>query len=412
MKILLITYYFPPCGGAPVQRWLRFIPQLLERGCEITVLCSENGDYPHLDHALLDTVPPSVKVIRAHAPGWQRHWQSMFGTSKALPYGRISRNGGVFYKTLIWLRMNVIVPDLRVFWNPYALRAAKKELQKGHYDIVITTGPPHSSHLMGLTLQKRFAVDWFADFRDPWTDIHYLKLNPPSWLTMLIHKYLETKVLARATGSLVVSQAIANKLPPGNKRVILNGFDPQDFADLAYQQGDGFRIKYVGQLTAGQDPGILYRLCRAIKREYQLYMIGTRLSHQEEHELIVNSRNRALFTPFMNHKAALKEMVEAELLLMIVNDYEGNSGMLTTKLFEYLASRSPILCFSPKSSAAARILETFDGTKVFQYDQIEEAAMWVDSLALGYRTSGDLNPYSVQNQSDSLINVLQAKNID
>ncbi|MCB5295756.1 MAG: hypothetical protein LHW52_04330, partial [Candidatus Cloacimonetes bacterium] len=138
----------------------------------------------------------------------------------------------------------------------------------------------------------------------------------------------------------------------------------------------------------------------------------TRLSHQEEHELIVNSRNRALFTPFINHKAALKEMVEAELLLMIVNDYEGNSGMLTTKLFEYLASRSPILCFSPKSSAAARILETFDGTKVFQYDQIEEAAMWVDSLAPGYRSSGDLNPYSVQNQSDSLINVLQAKNID
>jgi glycosyltransferase involved in cell wall biosynthesis len=409
MRILLITYYFPPCGGAPVQRWLRFLPQLIQRGYEVSVLCSEDGDYPFLDKALLQKIPPKVKVIRAKAPGLQKRWGSLFGKGKSLPYGRIPTDGGLLTRCLVWMRLNLIVPDLRVFWNPSAWRAAKRELNKVPYDMVITTGPPHSSHLLGIKLRKKFGLLWFADFRDPWSGIHYLQLSPPSKLSMWLHRRLEAKVLRDTDAALVVSQAIADGLPPGVKHVILNGYNPKDFSGLRYRPADRFRIKYVGQVTAGQDPGIIVGLCKALRRDFRFSLIGTNLNPEEATALRQSCGNLLQIKPFMNHREALREMVEAELLVLLVNDYEGNSGMLTTKLFEYLASGTPILCFSPGTSAAARILQTIDGAKVFAYHDIAAAATWVDSLVSGSRTKGNIDSYSIDIQADKLDNALRGQ---
>lgn len=408
MRILLITYYFPPCGGAPVQRWLRFLPQLIQRGFDVSVLCSENGDYPFLDDALLKDIPPEVKVIRAKAPGLQKHWGRVFGKGKSIPYGRIPTSGSLISRILVLIRLNLIVPDLRVFWNPSARRAAHRELAQVPYDLIITSGPPHSSHLMGIKLRKKYGVKWYADFRDPWTGIHYLKLSPPWKAAMWLHKKMEAKVLRETDGALVVSEDIANNLPRGKKHVILNGFNPKDFSGLHYRQDTSFRIKYVGQLTAGQDPGIISGLCKVLKRDFSISLIGTRLDPEEEMALRACCGKALEIKAFMSHKEALREMVEADLLILLVNDYEGNSGMLTTKLFEYLASRTPILCFSPPSSAAARILKAIDNSKVFSYQDIGGAALWVETLEQSSRTEGDIDCYSIDKQADKLVEVLQS----
>ncbi|MDD4231296.1 MAG: glycosyltransferase [Candidatus Cloacimonetes bacterium] len=406
MRILLISYYFPPCGGAPVQRWLRFIPHLVRFGYQVTVLCSEHGDYPFIDEALCQKIPPQVQVIRVKAPQWHRIWQKIFGKKSTIPYGRIPPKKSLLTKLFIWLRINLIVPDLRVFWNPAAYRAALSELKTKPYSTLITTGPPHSSHLIGMRLQSKTKIRWFADFRDPWTDIHYLKLNPPLPIVQNIHKYLEKKVLSRADYVLIVSKEIADSLPEGNKLVLLNGFDPHDFEDTKYISSNSFRIKYVGQFTAGQKPSLITDLCKTINREFQLSMIGTQLSSAEVQKLRQSCINTPVLKGYVSHEQAIQEMVDADLLILLVNDYEGNRGMLTTKLFEYLASRTPILCFSPPEGAVVDILSQIDGAKVFSYNQISSAANWVDSLPLGLRCNGNIDSYSIDKQIVTLAEAL------
>jgi len=406
MRILLISYYFPPCGGAPVQRWIRFVPRLVEKGYDVTVLCSKEGDYPFVDEALCAKIPDSVRVIRVKAPSLQKSWKVLFGKDKSVPYGRLPQKADILTRFMVHLRLNLIIPDLRVFWNPAAYKAAWKELKSRPYDTLITTGPPHSSHLIGLKLRKRLSIRWLADFRDPWSEIHYMKLNPPCHLSVKMHKYLEAKVIATADKAVIVSDAIADALPAGNKEVILNGYDPRDFEGLEYQASDTFRIKYIGQLTAGQDPNVFAKLCRSIHRDFQLSLIGTRLNEMERLDLSKSCSKAIVNKEFMNHREALREMVESELLLLLVNDYEGNQGMLTTKLFEYIASGSPILCFSPESSAAARILITIDNAKVYSYSEIKEAANWVDEMEAGIRRKNNIDSYSIDMQLNKLFMAL------
>ncbi|MCB5287989.1 MAG: glycosyl transferase [Candidatus Cloacimonetes bacterium] len=402
MKILLITYYFPPCGGAPVQRWLRFLPLLIERGHQITVITSQGGDYPFIDESLCEKIPPAVNVIRVPAFKMASLWQKFSGSGGEIPYGKLPEERKGLSRLLIWLRLNLIIPDLRVFWNPRALRAAFTELSRKPFDAIITTGPPQSTHLIGLSLSKRLGMKWFADFRDPFSQIHYLKLNPPSRLSMAVYKYLEKKVISSADLNLVVSGAIAEALPEGRKLVIHNGYDPQDFAGIEYTPAEQMRIKYIGQFTQGQDIGLISALCSALNRPYSLSLIGSKIGAKEEAQLRMIASDRLIVKPFVPHAEAVREMVQSELLLLIVNDYEGNRGMLTTKLFEYLASRTPILCLSADDTAAARIIQECQAGKSFGYQQISKAAVWVNQLQTGTRMQGDILSYSVEHQIDKL----------
>ena len=408
MKILLITYYFPPCGGAPVQRWLRFLPHLVSRGHQITVITSKGGDYPFIDESLCEKIPPAVEVIRVPAFKMAGIWQKLSRSGSDIPYGKLPEQRKGLSRLLIWLRMNLIIPDLRVFWNPKALRACLSELSRKPYDAIITTGPPQSTHLIGLKLRKRLRMKWFADFRDPFSQIHYLKLNPPSRLSLAMHKYLEKKVISSADLNLVVSQGIADALPEGRKLVIHNGYDPQDFAGIEYAPAKLMRIKYIGQFTQGQDIGLISALCSRLNRPYSLSLIGSKIGEQEADQLRNETSNSLTIKAFVPHAEAVREMVNSELLLLIVNDYEGNRGMLTTKLFEYLASRTPILCFSAGDTAAAQIIAESQAGKSFGYQQISEAAVWVNELAPGRKTEGDILSYSALYQIDKLDKALRS----
>ncbi len=412
MKILLISYYFPPCGGAPVQRWLRFIPPLVARGHQITVITSKNGDYPFEDPQLCEKIPPAVKVIRVPALGMTRIWKLLSGKNSQMPYGSIPQQAGLVSKILIWLRLNLIIPDLRVFWNPAAYRAALRELRVAPYDTLITTGPPHSSHLLGLKLSRTLRIKWCADFRDPFSQIHYLQLSPPSKTTLAIHRYMERKILAQSDLCTVVSAAIADALPEGSKIVIHNGYNPQDFVALKHRPAGYFRIKYVGQLTAGQNVGLISAFCSLMTRDYTLSLIGTQLGEKQRAELESACAERLRIAAFKPHKGALEEMVNSDLLLLIINDYEGNSGVLTTKLFEYLAARTPILCFCPADSAAAQVIRECKAGNSFAYGQIPEAVKWAESLKSSQRTDGDILSYSIDHQIDILENALLKQNSD
>ena len=207
MKLLLISYYFPPCGGAAVQRWLRFINALDRRGVKVTVVTTREGDYPYTDYSLFDKLPTGIRVLRSKPFGFGSLWR--FLGQKELPYGSLKsrHNDSLLKRTLYWLRLNLIVPDLRIGWNSSAYKLAKAELLKNNYTAVITTGPPHSTHLIGLKLKKNLRIKWCTDFRDPWSEIYYLKLTPPLSLTLNLHKYMERKVIASADLNFIVSRS-------------------------------------------------------------------------------------------------------------------------------------------------------------------------------------------------------------
>ena len=402
MRILLISYYFPPAGGAAVQRWLRFIPQLIKRGVEVSVLCSVGGDYPFVDKSL--KIPPGVRLIRAKAPRMGTLWSAISGARDQLPHGGISASHtSIPARILIWLRLNLIIPDLRVFWNPAAYKAAYKEISSKHYDSVITTGPPHSTHLIGMKLKRKTGIKWYTDFRDPWLNIHYLKLNPPTEIARRIHAHLEAKVLSSADGNFIISEAIAAALPDARKRILPNGFDPNEYVDLKHHTYPRFRIKYVGQITAGHDLQLLTKLAGMWKHDYELSMVGTRLNESDLKSLHLSFGERLRLVPFIPHASALQEMVDSDLLLLILNDYEGNEGMLTTKLFEYLAARSPILCLGTSEGAASRIISDTNAGQCFTPNQLSEAAQWVNSLEKSQRTEGDISLYNVERQIDILL---------
>jgi glycosyltransferase involved in cell wall biosynthesis len=219
----------------------------------------------------------------------------------------------------------------------------------------------------------------------------------------------EKEIVSQADLNLVVSQAISDALPDGHKLVILNGYEPRDFEGLKHNDSPFLRIKYVGQITAGQDIGLFAELFENLEREYRLYMIGTRLTQDEETKLRQACHDRLMIKSFVPHQEAVKEMVDSDILLLIINRLEGNQGILTTKLFEYLASRTPILCLGPPDTAAATIIRECEAGQNFDYHEIPEARKWLEQLPIQQRTTGNIELYSVESQSDILLSAMQSK---
>jgi glycosyltransferase involved in cell wall biosynthesis len=410
-RILLITYYFPPCGGAAVQRWLRLIPELSRLGYKITVLTTRDGDYPVIDQSLMKRIPAEVEIIRTYTPTFGTIWKSVFGQHSSLPYGSLAkeRQSSLLAKIICWIRINLIIPDARVIWNPFAVKAAKHICRTRKIDWVITTGPPHSTHLIGLKLKSKYRIKWMADFRDPWSRIFYITMENQNRLVKLINRHLEAKMVRTADINLVVSQFISDSLPEGNKQVLYNGYDQNQFNKTDYEKGNKFRIKYIGSLTGGQDiRQILEYLERFVNRygisDLELVFVGTM-----QFELRTYSYSYR-FTDFLSHDEAVKEMVNSEMLVLLINNYDGNQGMLTTKLFEYLASQTPILCLGPVAGEAARIIT--EARAGVTYHELSDDFSFVLNLYEHWKASNvqrndcDVRQWSVQQQINIVAGLL------
>ncbi|MBM4404025.1 MAG: glycosyl transferase [Candidatus Cloacimonetes bacterium] len=416
LRILLITYYFPPCGGAAVQRWLRFLPHLVENGCLVDVIAPEKADYPVRDNSLLRYIPAEVGVFRTPNLVISRIWGFFFPRIQ-MPYGNLKkdRSAGLLTRIALWLRINLIIPDIRIIWNRYAKDYAGLMILRRNYDVIITTGPPHSTHLLGMNLQMYFQIPWIADFRDPWSEIHYLRLAGQTKLAHHLHKRMERKVVRQASAVLTVSRGIGTEWDAGKVHVLYNGYEPRHFEGSSYQRTQRFRIKYIGQLTAGQDLAALvkYVIAALPDSDLEFNFIGTNLTEQEWGRIREDKPNLTFeLNRFQCHAEALNEMVNAELLLLVINRCEGSKGILTTKLFEYCGSRTPVLCYGPRDGEAAQIIsshqagftiEGLNDTAGRNYIQ-ELYEKWADERTV--RTTADLENISVGYQVRELIRLL------
>lgn len=391
-KVLIITYYFPPAGGAGVQRWLKFVKYLPQYGCEPIVLTVDEkfASYPQTDFSLVQEIPENVMVVKTKTREVLSAYKKL-SPGKQVPYGGFAneRNPGLFQKIARFIRGNFFLPDPRKAWNRFALPEAVRIIRELNVDTVITTGPPHSTHLLGIALKKKFShIRWIADLRDPWSDIYYNNVLYQTSLAKKINLSFERRVLAIADSLVTVSETVKKNFcshaPVENKfHVIPNGYDASDFSDVTIgnrEADNRLVISYIGTLSPLYETetfvSALKNLSPEIISKISLRMIGD-VNSEITAELSKTSVEIE-YLPYQQHSSAIRYMRDSDLLLLLLPKTSGE-GVLTGKFFEYLAAERPIILVQPVKSEVGEIINTLGAGKVFDSGQSDELAKYIES---------------------------------
>ncbi|MCZ4319594.1 glycosyltransferase family 4 protein [Aequorivita viscosa] len=397
---LIITYYWPPAGGPGVQRWLKFVKYFREFGVEPIVYAPENPNYPLVDENFSSEIPADIEIIKQpiREPYRFAKFLSKKKTQK-MSSGIISqKKTSAIEKLMLYVRGNFFIPDARVGWVKPSVAFLSKYIAENTVDVVITTGPPHSLHLIGMQLQKELNVKWIADFRDPWTTIHYhksLRLNKASERK---HKVLEAAVLKAADIITVTSPTTKKEfemITDTPIEVITNGYDVA--AEVDYKMDAGFSISHIGSLLSERNPEVLWKviaeICKentSFKDDLQLQFAGA-VSDEvkqslEKFQLLKNCE----FLGYISHSEALKIQHQSQVLLLVEINSAETRAIIPGKLFEYLAAKRPIIALGPKESDIEEIIFETKSGNFFTYWNDAELKVVILQLYEKFK-NGDLN---------------------
>lgn len=388
-KVLLVSYYFPPAGGQGVQRALRFAQYLPAYGWQPSVLTvrPEDASYPHHDATLAADVPPDVAVERTAS--WDPYtlyaWLQGKGKEEAVSVSFTGEGDpGWMQRVARWVRANVFLPDARVGWVPFAVRRGLQMLEREQFDAVLTTGPPHSTHLAGLLMQKRTGVRWVADFRDPWSEIDYAHRLPTTAPARTVDSSMERLVLQRADTVVTVTERWRDRLAAQTMQrpfVVRNGYDPASFKE-APPLNEAFSLVHVGNMNAARNPEVLWRALGEADARPWTEALRVRLVGDVDPLVLEAAREagvgeRVAVTPFRPHAEAVRMMQASPLLLLVVDDVPGQEGRVPGKLYEYLASGRPVLGIGPRDGEAAVLLWKSGAGRMFAADDAEGVRRFV-----------------------------------
>ena len=363
-KVLILTYYWPPSGGSGVQRWIYFTKYLKQLGWEPIVITvdEKQASYPVMDFELLDEVN-NIKVIKTNTKESLKIYSLILtgSTNKGIPQGSVSKKGW-FSKIAAFVRGNFFIPDARKGWNAYAKMEAEKFIRQQGIQKLITTGPPHSTHLVGLQLKAQFGIKWWVDFRDPWTDIFYNKdLYRTAWAkrkdALWEEKVLQTAdgVLTTVGGNLV--RKLQTKAPDQNFYILPNGYDSPLMSSIPKTTLKPFHVVYTGLLTINQD---YLSPIRVLNTLADLNNIRFSLAGNIPTSVIEMIKKTAPkievdYKGYLSHKDAISLMKSADLLLNFL--FKGaDHDMISGKLLEYLATAVPVLSIGNPQTEAGKLL--------------------------------------------------------
>ena len=387
-KILIITYYWPPSAGSGVQRWLKFAKYLPQFGWQPIVYTPENPDFNVQDTSFLKDIPDECEVLKQ--PIWEPYrlyrQLSFFQKNKnSVNFGVVKTDKkSIFNRLVLWLRGNFFVPDPRVFWVRPSIKFLSHYIENHNIDAIVTTGPPHSMHLIGLALKKRFNKTWMVDIRDPWSSFDILEKFNLTEKTKQKQKDLENEVLENADQIIATSFSMNTFFDAkyADKFItITNGFDEADFSleSVDNQQKKYFHIYHIGLLNDLRNPEKLWlalaELCEenaVFAEELKVILIGEvdrNVKNDVQNHAILHSK--VAFLPYMSHDEVLTTYSKADLLLLLLNNTFYAKGNIPGKLFEYLATQKDILCLSDVESDAAKIVRQCEAGKTFEYGDTE-----------------------------------------
>lgn len=369
-KVLIVTYYWPPSGGSGVQRWLKFVKYLPEFGVTPFVFTPENPSFDLKDESLLHNVPPEAEVL--HFPIWEPYhlFKKMTGEKSVTVAVHTAFQEQSFTKRLgVWLRGNLFIPDPRRFWVRPSVAFLSDFIAEKKIRTIITTGPPHSMHLIGLRLKKKNPqLRWIADFRDPWSEWGLLDTLRVGSVARWFHRRLERKVLQTANVVTTITPFYVRQFKRlGGRRVELftNGYDEDDFREFKRRPTNKFMIRHIGVVLDKVNTvpfmeavAVAGERDTGFKRDVQINFTGdvngTFQAYVNEHPFLGTCTT---FSRPVPHREVFRLYENSSLLVMILAGLKDLEGYMPGKLFEYMATGVPVLGVGPEAGDAADLMK-------------------------------------------------------
>lgn len=421
-RVLVITYYWPPSGGSGVQRWVKFAKYLPQEGWQPVIYTPENPEYTVIDHTLGAEIPQEAEILRRPILEPYNAYRRLMGKGastdlKTLVTPISGNRKGWKQRLSLWIRANLFLPDPRVGWVKPSVAFLKQYLAEHPVDVLVTTGPPQSMHLIGRRLHEELGIPWIPDFRDPWTkwyNMANLPLTARSWRK---HRRLEQQVLDDATAVLTVSPFVQRDFQAQTNTpvaMVPNGFDAEDYMEEPSPDGF-FNLTQTGFLSAGGNPVVLWKVLGemaaatpAFREALRIRLCG--LVDPEVKESIVREglASNLVDLGYQPHAEAVREQQNASVLLLPLRDAPEMRVILPGKLFEYMAARRPILGFGQTDGAQALLLqETGTGVMVGWDDETAVKAFvgkaWRQHVEGGVpATTGDIDRFSRRSTTHEL----------
>ena len=374
-KILIITYYWPPAGGPGVQRWLKFVKYLPDFGIQPVVYIPDNPTYPIVDENLVNEVSDKAIILRNKI--FEPYQLASFlskNKTKKISSGIIpnKKKQSFLDKTFLWIRGNLFIPDARMFWVKPSVSYLEKYIADNNIDTIITSGPPHSLHLIGLELKQKLDLKWFADFRDPWTTIGYHKSLRLSNFAAKKHKTLEHQVLNSADTIIVTSKTTKTEFEAITTKpisVITNGYDTEQVEKQSLDTK--FSLAHIGSFLSERNPIILWESLTELIQEVpgfnshlEIKLIGA-VSQEVLETISQFELNKYLNNlGYVSHNVAIAHQRKSQVLVLIEINSGDTKSIIPGKLFEYMVSNRPIIAIGPQDSDFAEII-TSTNTGVF-----------------------------------------------
>jgi glycosyltransferase involved in cell wall biosynthesis len=431
-KVLILTYYWPPAGGAGVQRWLKFVKYMRAFDCEPIVYTALNGEMPVVDASLEKDIPPGTVVLKQ--PIWEPYtiYKRFIGRKKEdkinASFLNEGRKVGVTEKISVWIRGNFFIPDARRFWIKPSIRYLTDYIQKENITHVISTGPPHSMHLIARGLKKKYPqLKWLADFRDPWTNIDFYSKLMLSASADAAHHRLEKAVLLEADHIVSVGKAMsvefedmcrkAGGITKDRFSVITNGFDEDDLSKESVTLDAKFSIAHIGTLVKDRNPAVLWTALKELVKTYTDFAAQLEIKLVGKVDVFVTEQiNAAGLSQYVRkidylpHNEVIREQQKSAVLLLLVNNTANAKGILTGKFFEYMAANRPVLAIGPTDGDLADIIKTTQCGVISNFD--DEGALKTNLLRLFHkereqRIDSAIAAYSRKALTAHLCNVLK-----
>ena len=405
-KILIISYYWPPAGGPGVQRWLKFAKYLPEFNISPVLFVPENANYPINDNSLKSEVSKDLEIIKLPIFELSNFFPSLKSLN-SIRSGNISKNKNqsILQKVVFFIRGNFFIPDMKIFWKRNSVNFLKKYLSENNIETIITTGPPHSIHLIGLELKRKLNINWISDFRDPWVNLNYLNRFHLLPFVKEYHKKLRDKVINNSDAVIVTSKRLKDLYSEINSSIfqVTNGYD---YNKPVIKLDKKFSISHVGSLYNERNPEFLWDIIdelsenlQGFKKDLQINLIGN------NNKKIKQNLSKRVFNDcvvcydYVEHKKAIEFMCSSQVLLMLEVDDDESSYAIPGKLFDYLNSNRPIISIGPEQSEVREILSNTGSGKFFDYKDYNSLKLYIEKLYENYvnNLSSSDNNYNIDN---------------
>jgi glycosyltransferase involved in cell wall biosynthesis len=408
-KVLIITYYWPPSGGSGVQRWLKFSKYLREFGWEPVIYTPENPERPALDPSLEDELPDGIEVIKTPILEPHSIYKKLAGVQSDAKLASGMASSGVQHSIIkkigMWIRGNLFIPDARMLWIRPSIQFLKDYLKEKPVDAIVSTGPPHSMHMIAMGLREWTGIPWLADFRDPWTNIDFANELRLTSLGRARHEHLESEVLKKADTVVAVTPTMAKELSEvrgSEVHVITNGYDHQDFEGLQAEEAEKFTLLHIGTMNEARNPDVLWKSLNDLKGEVKGFSEGFRLKLIGSVDGAVMSsieryglQDQVEVSGYIPHTQIVKEQLKASALLLLVNDAPNAYLLYQGKLFEYLASGKAIVGIGPVEGDTPRLLHELGYTHYAGFEDRISLKKSIREL-FGQHQKGKLPVHDVQ----------------